>query len=100
VPQLRRLSGIEDDTGPAFRAAASASVTGPLARRVTIIRLQGALGCCRGWRVGSRAQIGRIKIILTGDANEREQSIAASVGEGSAHTVRVSRLRDGTNRPI
>src|SRR5262249_58398821 len=88
APQLRRLSGIKSERGFAFRAAASASVAGRswLASRVTA-RLQGPVAGCRGWRVGPRAQIRCIEIILAGDANQREQGIAAGVGQGRPPTL-------------
>ena len=102
VPQQRRLSGIKEDAALAFRAAAPASVTRPLwlVWRATIGRLQRAYGRCRGRRVGSRAQMRRIKIILTCDADEREQGVATRVGQRCAHALGARHLGNGTDRPI
>src|SRR5262245_47768046 len=51
----------------------------------------------RGWSI---TEIRRIKVILTGDANEREQGVAASVGQRCAHALGIGDLGDRTDRPI
>src|SRR5262249_56796536 len=53
---------------------------------------------CRGrrWRTG----IGGIKIILAGNANEGEQSVAARVGQRGAHALGICRFSNSTYRPV
>src|SRR5437660_5676086 len=70
------------------------------ARRLTITGLQRTLQRCRGWRVWSRAQVRRVEIILAGDADEREQGIAAGVGQRGAHALRIGSLGDRTDPPV
>jgi len=68
--------------------------------RVTIARPQRALRRCRGQRVGFRAQVRRVDVVLAGDANEGEQGVAASVGQRGAHALGIGGLGDRTDRPI
>ncbi len=50
------------------------------------------------WSTG--CYVGGIKIILARDADEREQGVPASVGQGSAHALGTGHLCNGTDRPI
>src|ERR1700730_15969582 len=64
----------------------------PLHKRVFVSR--GRL------RARTIKEIRRIKVILAGDANEREQSVAASVGQSRAHALGTDDFSNGTDRPI
>jgi hypothetical protein len=45
-------------------------------------------------------EIGRVEIILAGNANQREQCIAAGIGQRRSHAVWRCRFTDGTDWPI
>jgi hypothetical protein len=72
--QGRRLLGLEGARPLAMHAIATLSIAGLSRRhsRLSVPRLERALVGCRRWRASTIAKIGRIKIVLAGDANERE----------------------------
>src|SRR6266567_8160453 len=45
-------------------------------------------------------QVWRIEVILAGDADEREERVAAGVGQGCPHAVRGRHVADRAYRPI
>ncbi len=45
-------------------------------------------------------EIGCIEVVFAGDADQREQRVAASIGQGCAHAMRARHLGHGTDRPI
>src|SRR5580658_2209702 len=54
----------------------------------------------RWWRWRRCNKIRRIKVVLAGDADQREEGLAARVGEGCPHALRVGGFGDGTDRPV
>jgi hypothetical protein len=100
--QRRRLLRIERDGNLSFLAATAMSIPRSTRwhPRSVILWLERAVYRWRQQRDWSITQIRRIKIILAGDANEREQGIAASVGQRSAHALGMGGLRDRTDRPV
>lgn len=61
----------------------------------------------RGWLVAvllelapDDRQVRSIKVILTSDADKREQAIASGVGQGRSHSLGRCRIRDWADRPI
>ena len=51
-------------------------------------------------RWGRCIEIGSIEIVLAGDPDESEKSIAARIGECRAHPLWRCRLADGADRPV
>ena len=51
-------------------------------------------------RARGHANVGCIKIILPSNPDQREQRVAASIGQRSAHPVRIGDLRKRAYRPI
>jgi hypothetical protein len=51
-------------------------------------------------RESSRRQVGRIEIVLAGNPDQREQGIAAGIGEGGSEPVRRCRLADWADWPV
>jgi hypothetical protein len=45
-------------------------------------------------------KVGCIEIVLTGDANEREQGIAAGIGQRRPHPPGAGHLGNGADRPV
>jgi hypothetical protein len=45
-------------------------------------------------------KIGRIQVVLAGDADEREPGVTAGVGEGRTHALGIGSFGHGTDRPI
>jgi len=45
-------------------------------------------------------KIGRIEIVLAGNADQREQRIAPGVSQSGPHPMRGGHFADGTDRPI
>ena len=45
-------------------------------------------------------EVGGIEVVFPGDAHEREQSVAARIGECRAHALRVCCFGNRANRPI
>ena len=80
--------------GPVGRPPAS--LTLPDTRR----RCYRALGRRCGLERAFKAEIGRIKVVLTGDADQREQGIAAGIGQGRAHPLGIGGLGDRADRPV
>jgi len=54
-------------------------------------------GGCRG---GRGEQVGRIEIVFSGYADQREQRIAAGVSEGGAHAMGSCRFAGRADRPV
>ncbi len=97
-----RLLGIEGDRDFALAAATAMSIAGRSRRhpRLAIFRLERAVNRRwqqRGWPI---TEIRRIKIVLTGDADQREQGVAASIGQRRPHALGIGRFGDGTDRPV
>src|SRR5262249_32311304 len=82
----------------ALLAATAISIAGHCRRypRLVVLRLE------RAWqqRKGSITEIRRIKIVLAGNANQREQGITASGGQRRAHTLGIGGPTGRTDRPI
>src|SRR5436190_14011655 len=49
---------------------------------------------------GWGTQIGGINVVLTGNSDQREQGVAARVGQGRTHALGIGSLGNGTDRPI
>src|SRR5262249_61219251 len=88
--QRGRLLGIEGDRGLALAASTAISIAGRLRRhpRLVVLRLERAVDRRRQQRGRPITEIRGIKIVLAGDANKREQGVAASIGQGLAHSPR------------
>ncbi len=50
--------------------------------------------------MGWTDQIRRIEIVLTGNADQGEQRIAAGIGKGRTHAMRGRGVGNGTDRPV
>ena len=102
LPQRGRLLGLEGARPLAMHAVATLSIAGLslLHRRLSMPRLERAFVSWRRWRARTITKIWRIQIVLAGDADQGEQGIAAGVGQRSAHPLRASNLRNGTNWPM
>ena len=80
VPQRGRWLGVEG--ARPLAAAATLSIAGLVRNhpRLSVPWLR------RGrWRARTITKIGSIQVVLAGDANQREQSVPAGVGQGRAH---------------
>src|SRR5262245_59986296 len=92
-----------EDCGDLALAAATAMTIAERSRRhprLAVRRLERAVDRRRQQRGWSITEIRRIKVIFTGDANEREQGVPASVRQRGAHALGVGDLGDRTHRPI
>ena len=86
----------------AMNAVTTLSIAGLslLHRRLSMPRLERAFVSWRRWRARAITKIERIQIVLAGDADQGEQGVTASVGQGRAHALRIGGLGNGTDRPI
>jgi hypothetical protein len=56
--------------------------------------------CRRRGRGRGIAKIGRIKVVLAGNADEREQDVAAGIGQRRPHAAGAGHLGNGADRPV
>jgi hypothetical protein len=54
----------------------------------------------RPWRMSRGIEVRRIDVILAGDADEGEESIAARVGESRSHSMRCGPVSNAAHGPI
>jgi hypothetical protein len=68
--------------------------------RLIVCRLERAVDRRPRQRVRPITKIGRIKVILAGNTNEREQGVAARVGQRRAHALGICGFGNSTYRPV
>ena len=103
LPQRGRLLGLEGARPLAMHAVATLSIAGLSRRhpRLSVPRLERAfVSWTARWRARTITKIGRIQIVLAGDADQREQGVTAGVGQGRAHALGIGSFGYGTDRPI
>ena len=102
IAQGGRLLAVDDRRGLALRHSTVTPVAGGAGRHPRLIGqlLEHAVGSAPRRRWCGRAKIGRVEIVLAGNADQRKKGVAAGIGQGGAHALRACHLGDRTDRPV
>ena len=102
LPRSGRLLGFEGARLLAIDAVTTLSIAGPwrLHPRPSVRPLERVFVSWRRGRARTITKIGRIQIVLASNPDQREQCVAAGVGQRGAHALGIGSFGDGTNRPI